>query len=157
MTIAIVRTQIATLQRSIPGIITAYDQLPKGILKKLEMPLFINFVRDSSIDHDIYGDDAIQVSRQYLMWLIVKPVVEGIEGESESLVEPYIDTVLNFFYARPTLGLLTGIVDSAITADSGPKKMIWPGDRSDLQNVAWGCEFQLDVIEIVQRIYAPYE
>jgi hypothetical protein len=157
MTIATIRLRLASLQASIPGVIKAYPQLPRGIVKTNEMPLFMTFVREADYDLDTVGDGDFITNRTYLMWLLVKPVAEGEEGEGESLAEPWVETVANFFLARPSLGNLTGIMNSYMIKDSGPKKLVWPGTPANPTGVYWGVEFQLRVAEFTKRIYANNE
>lgn len=156
MSIQLVRARIALLQRSITGIKVAYEQLPKGILNSVDLPLFMNFVRDATYDQDSIGSDDVQVTRTYLMWLMVKPVAEGEEGEGEALVEPYIENVSNYFLARPTLKNLAGIVSADLVSDTGPKRMVWPGTPTNPIGVYWGTEFRLNVTEVVERNYIDY-
>jgi len=156
MSIYTVRSRIATIQRAIPGIVTAHVQLPKGALVTADLPLFMTFVRDAEYNDTIIGADDVQVSRTYLMWLMIKPVAEGESGEGESLVEPYIETVSNYFLSRPTLNNLIGVVSANLVSDTGPKRMVWPGTPSNPIGVYWGAEFRLDVIETKERIYVDY-
>lgn len=156
MSIVSVRARLATLQSSIPGINKAYEQLPKGVINSLDLPLFMTFVRDSNNDLSSYGSDTVRISRTYLMWLLVKPFAEGEDGEGEALVEPYIQTVLEFFLSRPTLGNLLGVSGSTIVSDTGPKRMVWPGTPSNPIGVYWGAEFRLDVTELIDIDYVDY-
>jgi hypothetical protein len=157
MTVQTVKLRLKSLQLAITGIQQAYAQLPRGALKTNELPLFLNFVRTATYDTDTMGDSDYLSTRTYLMWLMVKPAMEGEEGEGEALVEPWIDIVVPYFMARPSLGNLIGISNSVITADSGPKKMVWPGTPLDPQGVYWGIEFQIQVVDVSQRIYAASE
>jgi hypothetical protein len=157
MTIALTRAGLKTLQEGITGIHKAYAQLPRGLLNEMDLPLFMNFVRIGKYDEIPEGSDTIEVARTYLMWLMVKPVASGEEGEGEALVEPWIDIVGPYFYARPSLGGVLFIKTSRIIADSGPKKMIWPGTPTDPKGIFWGVEFELQVIEVFNRIYANDE
>jgi hypothetical protein len=161
MSIDTIRTRLHDLQLLIPVtapvVITAYDQLPRSMVPTANMPAFLNFVRDADYDDEILGEDVVQVTRKFLMWLLVKPAAEGEEGEGEALVEPWIDVVVKYFYARPSLGNLTGILYSHITKDSGPKRMVWPGTPTNPIGVYWGAEFQISVVELFNRVYASNE
>jgi hypothetical protein len=157
MSIATVRARLQTLQEAIPDIVTAYDQLPRGMVPTNKMPAFLNFVRTATYDDKIIGEDTLETTRQFLMWLLVKPAAEGEEGEGEALVEPWIDTVAKYFFARPSLGNLSGIVYSHITEDSGPKKLVWPGTPANPLGIYWGVEFRINVIEIFKRTYSSNE
>lgn len=157
MSIQTVRLRLKTLQEAIPGIVKAYSQLPRTMLNSADMPLFMTFVRDSENDLSELGSDTILTTRSYMMWLIVKALAEGEEGEGEALVEPWIDTVTAYFSARPTLGALAGVLDSYIASDSGPKRMVWPGTNTAPTGVYWGAEFKLDVTEVVYRQYSNNE
>ena len=156
MSIATVRARLASLQESITGINKAYVQLPKGILNSVDMPLFMNFVRNSNNDDTILGSGTARITRTYLMWLMVKPVAEGEQGEGESLVEPFIQNVSQFFISRPTLGNLLGVEYAHLVSDSGPKKMVWPGTPSNPVGIFWGVEFRLDVVEVQHVDYVDY-
>jgi hypothetical protein len=90
------------------------------------------------------------------MWLLVKPVAEGEEGEGEAIAEPWIDTVSNWFMSRPSLQDLVGVQKAILLSDSGPKKMIWPGTPANPQGVYWGAEFKLQVLEAVPISYVDY-
>lgn len=156
MSIYTVRSRLATLQRAIPGIVTANAQLPKGSINTADLPLFMTFVRDADYNTEALGSDDVLVTRTYLMWLMVKPVAEGESGEGEALVEPYVETVSNYFLSRPTLNNLIGIVSANLISDTGPKRMVWPGTPTNPIGVYWGAEFRLDVIETKEREYVDY-
>jgi hypothetical protein len=156
MTIAATRTRIATLQRLIPGIKRAYVQLPRGKIVEADLPLFINFVRDGENDYDPLGQDSLYISRNYFMWLLVMPVAQGEEGEGETICEPWIETVSNYFIARPSLEDLVRVQKATLLGDSGPKRMIWPGTPAAPQGVYWGAEFRLNVVEIAPITYVDY-
>jgi hypothetical protein len=138
-------------------VISAYDQLPRGIVPTANLPAFLNFVREANYDDQILGEDDIESTRVFAMWLLVKPVAEGEEGEGETLVEPWITAVVNYFFARPTLGNLIGVKYSHILRDSGPKKLVWPGTPTNPIGTYWGAEFLISVTEIFKRIYANNE
>ena len=157
MSIASIRLRLQTLQQTIPGISRAYAQLPRTVVQTSELPLFMNFVRDADYDDEILGDSDVQVTRTFMMWLLVKPVAEGEEGEGESITEPFIEVVSKFFYARPSLGNLIGVSYSHITKDSGPKKLIWPGTPANPGGTYWGIEFELNVVELFNRVYSTNE
>jgi hypothetical protein len=157
MSISTVRARLKTLQLAIPGISHSYAQLPKGMIKTSELPLFLNFARDSKYDYETFGSDDMGITRTFLMWLMVKPAAEGEEGEGESLVEPWIPIVTNFFNGRPSLGNLVGVQIARLTGDSGPKRMVWPGTPNAPQGVYWGAEFRLNVTEIVPINFAANE
>ena len=157
MTIETIKDRLKLLQQGITGVKRAYAQLPKGVVNSADLPLFMNFVRPSKYDTEGLGSDDIQSAREYLMWLLVKPVAEGEEGEGESLVEPWIDKVTSYFFARPSLGNLQWIRNSYITEDSGPKKLVWPGIAINPTGVYWGVEFRLTVVEIMNREYVDNE
>jgi len=157
MSIKLIRERIASLQLAIPGVKYAYSILPRGVVQSNQLPLFINFVRDGEYDHEELGDNDILHTRSFNMWLLVKPAAEGEEGESENLTEPWIETVVQYFMARPSLGNLIGVQDSYIVSDTGPKKMVWPGSSASPTGTYWGIEFRLKVIEFTQRTFATNE
>jgi hypothetical protein len=157
MSVATIRARLALLQAAIPGVAKAYVQLPRGLVPTDNLPAFLNFVRKADYDHDTYGDYTVGVTRTFLMWLLVKPVAEGEEGEGEEIMEPWVETVAAYFNARPSLGGLIRVDSSTLVSDSGPKKMVWPGTPNAPTGVYWGAEFQLDITEIAPITYADNE
>jgi len=155
MSIVTVRARLAEMQASIPGVRRAYDQLPVGIVNTADLPLFLNFVRDTEYDIDS-GEGFVYDTRTYVMWLLVKPVAEGTDSEGEQITEPFIPIVADYFISRPSLLDLKGVVTSELKSDSGPKRMVWPGTPSDPIGVYWGIEFVLDVTEVSNISYTDY-
>lgn len=157
MPIDTIKQRVAELQEAIPGIKRGYQQLPRGVINTYDLPAFLNFVRPTTYNTDIYGSNDVELTRELAMWLLVKPASEGEEGEGENLVEPWIDLVAKYFFARPSLENLQFIQGSVITEDSGPKKLVWPGTPSNPIGIYWGVEFRLTIVEIMPRVYVDNE
>lgn len=155
MTIATVKAGIVTLQRAIPGIVKAYDELPRSLVNDMECPQFLTFVRSADNDEEKLGSTAILTTRDFLMWLLVKPGTMGLPGEGEAAVDPWITTVLSYFAARPHLGVAE-VVNAFIVKDTGPKQLVSPLFGSE-GSVYWGCEFTLRVTYYWLRTFADNE
>lgn len=151
MSVETVKDQLAVLQAAIPGVRRAYAQLPRTALVDADLPLFLNFARETTYDWSNIGHDMQRDIRLYIMQLYVLPAQLGIEGEAENLVEPWIKTVVDYFRARPKLGQLQYVQEAWIEGDSGPRQFA----RADIPY--WGVEFRLRVTEYYPRTYASLE
>ncbi len=150
-TVATIKAQLAVLQAAIPNVKRAYADIPRGPINDADLPLFINFARDAENDWTMIGSDIGLENRRYLMQLLVMPAQDGISGESESLTEAWLQTVNDYFAARPQLGLQSGVQRAYIEGDSGPRLYSWAN------GLYWNIEFRLRVVTYHPRTYASNE
>jgi hypothetical protein len=157
--IAALKTRLAALQPYITGVLKAYPQAPKNI-PDTDVPLMLNFVGPATYDDD-GGENVIEM-REIKVRLYVCRKQEGIDGEAEARVEPFIPLVWAFFAARPGLGSggtaitprltpLAGVLRVQVISDSGVT--VLPYNQIEYL----GVEFRLIVTMIIGRTYAPYE
>jgi hypothetical protein len=156
MSIASVRTQLAALQLRIAGIKQSYPNaavpgLPRGAINDMDLPLFLNFVREAPHDYRTDGETFDLEVRTYVMQLLVAPVNLQEPGEGENATTLLIDPVMDFFRARPRLEM-DGVWRAIITRDTGARSnLVWANVNY------WGCEFTLQVSEIIPITFAPGE
>jgi len=134
-TIAQVIDKLATLQRAITGIKTAYghDQAPNA-LREAALPAFVTVPGEAEPYESTFGRTAIVERRQFRMLLYVCPLAQPSDvAKQANLVEPFFDRVLAKFKADIHL---TGL---EITA------ALYQGDGG------------LDVLDYAQQLYAGIE
>jgi len=99
----------------------------------------------------------VEETRTWLMRLYVKPILQGIDGEAEKAVEPYLTSVRNVFLSHPLLG--KGTKDWTL---NWLEKAVWLGD-SGIQVLGFagqnylGIEFRLSLTVIVSVTIASFE
>lgn len=159
-TLSEIKTRLALIQPAISGVEQAYAEGPKALVPA-NMPLFVNLLGPTQADHKALGAEANLRANTILMRLYVCPIQQGLDGEAERLVEPLIPLVWACFDARPGLGTyglsisdlvpLAGVRGAHILSDSGIRSLVYAGTPY------LGVEFRLNVIQIVEVSYAPYE
>lgn len=121
MTVDFVRQRLAALQRTIPGIAIAHDRTPWS-LNSAECPQFINRVGEAIYNRTPLGEQVLSEDRLYLMELYVTELETGAEGQSEDMATALIDTVRDFFLARPQLqldGSSEAVYRAVLESDTG--------------------------------------
>jgi hypothetical protein len=121
MTVDFVRTRLAALERQIPGIVTAHDRIPRS-LNGAACPQFVNRVAEARYNQATFGEQAISEERLYLAELYVAELETGAEGQSEDMTTVLIDTVRDFFLARPQLqldGSTEAVYRAVLESDTG--------------------------------------
>lgn len=153
MSVATVKTRLATIEGNISGIRVAYAQGPNSLVAA-NLPAFINLTRPGQVDWRAVGSDDGLETRLYLPTLYVRPFGTGIPGEGERDCEPFFALVRDAFAARPSLEQLIGVQEAIFLGDGGVTVLRYPIQSDSL---FWGIEFRLQVREIVARNYADYE
>lgn len=148
MSVATVKTRLASIQANIAGLNRAFAQAPNSI-NRADMPLFVNLTRQSQTDWQ-EGSDLGRETRLYLMQLYVLPFGNGIPGEAERTCEPFFPLVRDTFAARPGLEGLLGVQQAVFLGDGGVAALRYPLSS---ENLFWGIEFRLQVSELVERSY----
>lgn len=121
MTVDFVRARLAAIERQIPGITWAFDRIPAS-LNNAELPAFVNRVAEARYNQATFGEQAISEERLYLAELYVAELETGAEGQSEDMTTALIDTVRDFFLARPQLqldGSTEAVYRAVLESDTG--------------------------------------
>lgn len=149
-----IRQRLADIQNTIPGVKRAYVWAPQSLADS-DLPVFCTFAGAATIVS--IGETLAEETRTWLMRLYVKPVLQGIDGEAEKSVEPFLASVRNVFLSHPLLG--KGTKDSVLP---WIEKATWLGD-SGIQVLSYagqnylGIEFKLAITTIVPISIALYE
>lgn len=156
------KTRLALIQGAISGVTRAYAQAPRTL--GADLPAFVNLTGPAAHNWQILGADGDYEQRDILMRLHVIPWELGIPGESEELVEPFLERVRTAFSARPGLGSyglglagasefgpLEGVLRAYLVGDNGINGYIYAGQSYV------GVEFRLRVMSIIAVSYAARE
>ncbi len=149
-----IRQRLAEIQSGITGIRRAYVWAPQTLADS-DLPAFCTFAGPATVNQT--SDTFVEETRTWLMRLYVKPVLQGIDGEAEKAVEPFLEKVRNTFLSHPLLG--NGSKDSALP---WVKRAVWLGDGG-IQVLSYagqnylGVEFRLAVTVIRSLAVAEFE
>lgn len=149
-----IRERLAEIQRTVNGVKRVYEYAPQSLADS-DLPAFCTFAGPASVT--AIGEDFHEETRTWLMRLYVKPVLQGIDGEAEKAVEPFLESVRDTFLAHPLLG--KGVKDSVL---DWMKRAVWLGD-SGVQILSFagqnylGVEFRLNVTTIISAEIAMFE
>ena len=145
-----IKARLAVLQAQISGVKHAFADAPNSITNG-DAPLFVNLSDRVEYHKDFYGPQIMQAIRNYQMILYAAPRGTGLSGEAVRIAEPFMDSVMEYFVARPQLGLLDNVQDSEISEGTGVKALQFGNDP-------WvGIAFSLRVWEAVPYEYADHE
>lgn len=161
-TLAQLKTRLALIQGAISGVTRAYAQAPRTL--GADLPAFVNLTGPAAHNWAMLGADGDYEQRDILMRLYVTPWELGIPGESEELVEPFLERVRSTFSARPGLGSyglglapaseyppLDGVLRSYLVGDNGIQAYAYTGQGYV------GVEFRLRIMNIIAVVYAARE
>src|SRR6267154_1244910 len=110
-----VKVALADQQVQIEGVQRSFPQAPNSIVVT-DMPLMLNLAGAAS--YPVLEADYGIEERDYQMLLLVLPQGQGLEGEGETICEPFFGRVRRRFLARPHLGV-DFVQNSIITGDTG--------------------------------------
>lgn len=150
MDIAALKTRLVTLELQISGIVAAYEHVPASVV---DLPCVLNYTGPADYSRFATGQDSDFESRVMILRFLIARVQQGIPGEAESLVEPFIDRVRSFFDARP--GLIIDPADQAmyragVLSDTGVARFAVAGEEFI------GVEFRLQVQQFNQIGFADW-
>lgn len=149
-----IRQRLVDIQKTVSGVKRAYVWAPQSLADS-DLPAFCTFAGPAMITP--ISETLVEETRTWLMRLYVKPVLQGIDGEAEKAVEPYLTSVRNVFLSHPLLG--KGTKDSTL---NWLEKAVWLGD-SGIQVLSFagqnylGIEFRLNLTVIVSVTIASFE
>lgn len=149
-----IRQRLVDIQKTVSGVKRAYVWAPQSLADS-DLPAFCTFAGPAMITP--IAETLVEETRTWLMRLYVKPVLQGIDGEAEKDVEPYLTSVRNVFLSHPLLGKSTK--DSVL---NWVEKATWLGD-SGIQVLGFagqnylGVEFRLGLTVIVPVAIASFE
>lgn len=139
----------------IAGVNRAYAQAPAK-LPDADMPLFMNFT-GATMEFVSLGGDFYREKRMFLARLYVARAQQGIDGEAERKVEPFLPLGMQQFLAHPSLGtgnedeLIAGISALEYLGDGGVQMLLYQ------QEQFIGIEFRLAITAVVEAVRADYD
>lgn len=167
MDIAAVKTQLALIEAGrdavglvpevvgIAGVKRAYEQAPSR-LPDSDMPLFMNFT-GATMEFVSLGGGFYREKRMFIPRLFVARIQQGIDGEAERKVEPFLSLGMQQFLAHPSLGngnedeLIVGISSLEYLGDGGVQVLVFQNEQFV------GIEFRLAITAIVESNIAKYD
>ncbi len=105
MTVSTTVTRLAAMYELIPGITTAYVNIPRT-LQTAQLPAIVIEPGEASYD-DAFGDGMVMSTEIYRATLFYDNAKFGTETQSESGLLPLIDSIKDYFFQRPGLQLDT--------------------------------------------------
>lgn len=130
---------MAELEEQILGIRRAFVDPPRSVASA-DLPCFLNFVGPATFD--VVPDDVCTEQGEYTALLFVAPAQSGAPGEASAACRPWLDTVRDFFAARPTLDNARYVLDGGLVRRGKPRSY-------DVAGTAYlGVEFVLSFIEM---------
>jgi hypothetical protein len=135
---------------NLSGITAAFDPPPAQI-DTAELPALYVLAGEASNDWETHGDYEGLESRRFNVHV---PIIARGQGNlivAQERARPLLPQVKELYFARPTLGGLTGIWQSNVIGDTGVVILPTYGEKFI------GFEVQLNVSVIIQRAYAAGE
>jgi len=150
MDIAALKTRLVALEQQITGIAAAFEHVPASIV---DLPCVLNFTGPADYSRFTTGQDSDYETRVMLLRFLIARVQQGIPGEAEERVDPFIDRVREFFDARP--GLIIDPAEQAmfragVLSDTGVARFAVAGEEFI------GVEFRLQVQQFNQIGFADW-
>lgn len=133
----------------VTGVKRAYAQGPLA-LPETDLPLVVIFTGPTRSVTNI-GGDLYQESRQFNCRLYVVPVGQGIDGEAERKVEPFIERGERLIMSRESLGdgdvadFIAGVFVVVYMGDSGVQVMRYAGIDF------LGVEFRVAIDAVIEQ------
>ncbi len=149
-----IRQRLAEIQASVTGIKRAYVRAPQALADS-DLPAFCTFAGAATLT--ALSDGLAEETRTWLMRLYVTPILSGIDGEAEKVVEEFLIQVRNVFLKHPQLG--KGVKDAVLPF---VEKTVWLGDNG-IQILPYagqnylGIEFRLNIVTIASVTIANFE
>ena len=137
-----------------------FDRIPRQIFPA-HLPCVVIFPGAATYDKDQYGEQMVKETRQYKCVVAVSVATFGNMETGETLVEPYFDTVRDYFAARPGLEDDNAVqpqdrvMMSDIQGDGGYFIFEYPsgnGEGSGL-GIFHAVEFSFEIQELVKNTY----
>lgn len=148
MTVVTTSARIAAMAALIPGIQTAFASIPR-VVQDAELPAVVIFPGEATYDVDTFGDNDVVETRLYRILFLIQKAAYGTETQAQVAIEPFFNTIRDYFLARPGLEL-TGatlpqvvVYDSVMLGDSGYQIIGYP----DAQSSYAAIEYRLSVKE----------
>lgn len=155
----VTRTRIAHMCGEISGIRTAFVNIPRKLLKA-QLPATVVFPGRATHSKSSLGEQMIDETRIYKIVLYVDEAAFGSEGQTELETDPFFDSVLQHFAARPGLELdsegaqqSVSVLNAQLSADGGlvvgpyPFPSAGPEPSPDYVQIQWDLQVE-DIVEI---------
>lgn len=152
------RTRIAHMLGEINGIVTPFVNIPRR-LQDAQLPASVVFPGRATHSKTDLGEQLIAENRIYKIVLYINNAEFGAAGQTEIQADPFFDTVIQHFAARPGLELDSeganqtySVLTTALLGDSGLTVGSYPlagqGGDEYIQ-----ISFDLQVQEIIEIVY----
>lgn len=154
----VIRTRIAHMCGEISGVQTAFVNIPRTI-KPAQCPASVVFPGRATHSKTDLGEQLIHEIRIYKIVLYVDMAQFGVEGQTELETDPFFDSFLQHFAARPGLELdsegaqqSVSVLNTALQTDGGLQVGPYPlGSATtpppDFVQIQWDLEVE-DIVEI---------
>jgi hypothetical protein len=155
------RIIIAGLCSHIPGVVTAFTQIPR-MIQDAQLPEMIVLPGPATYDIQVESSEMVLETRLYQLVLLVQNAAFGTSGDLELQCDPFFKSVRDFFLARPGLEELDtqgvpkipSVLNAKLLGDSGLNIGSFPfqggSDTPEYVQIIW----RLQVQEIAPVTYA---
>lgn len=155
------RIHIAAMLQLIPGVVTAFTNIPR-VLQDAQLPAFVIWPGAATYDKVTEGEQVLKEIRNYQLILFVQNAAFGTTGDLELQADPFFTSVRDYILARPGLELDTdpnpkipAVLNAKLLGDGGLQIGSYPlnasgPDATQYIQIRW----QLQVEELVQIDYA---
>jgi len=154
MSVVTTSARIAAMAALIPGITTAFPSIPR-VVQDAELPAVVIFPGEATYDVDTFGDNDVVETRLYRILFLIQKAAYGTEDQAQVAIEPFFNTIRDYFLARPGLELTgamlpqTVVYNATMLGDSGYQIIGYP-QGSDYAAI----EYRLQVVEFAEVNYA---
>ncbi len=155
MSVVTTSARIAAMAQLIPGITVAFPSIPR-VVQDAELPAVVVFPGEATYDVDTFGDNDVVETRLYRVLFLIQKAAYGTEDQAQVAIEPFFNTIRDYFLARPGLELTgatlpqTVVYNSTMIGDSGYQIIGYPDQQSSYAAI----EYRLSVIEFAEVNYA---
>lgn len=131
--------------------INAFADIPR-VIQDAELPCMVILPGAATYDKADTGDTNFVEDRTYQLFVLIQNGLLGTESQAQISLDPFFDTVRDYFMARPGLELDSAqptddnlVYDAQIVRDAGFELIPYPGGANTKQYI--GIVFDLQVKE----------
>lgn len=156
MSIATVRAGLVAVANGL-SIVVGSDTLTLNVLERepdevpatAQLPMMYPIASRAVYDFDQYGDDEIDITREYQLYMLFDPSGQKTQELKEQACDAIIESIVDRMSSYPSLGNVAGIQDTRVVSDSGP--------IPNLRENYWGAIITIRVQEIRSRSFGSNE
>ena len=154
MTVTNVLTRLREYGDAIAGINVEFRYIPH-VIQDGELPAWIVLPGEGAYSVTEYGNETLISTRTYRILVLTGRAGQGSQSQGQIVVEPYLDSVPQYFAARPGLPSLTDALDvlgevQVPISDTGYIVINYPQQSDTFYH---GIEFRLTVRELTTIDY----